>query len=111
MMPSIDNWRITPLKEVGQIFDAAVARRNQEPVQDQAAVAADDYDGGNHRPPSWKEAVKTFFAAKFEEPNWRTQIPDLDVIPNHELVDGQLVRFRGMIQVIKKALRRTFQFF
>ena len=31
---------------------------------------------------------------------WKKQIPSLNYTPNHLLIDGQLVRFQGMIQVI-----------
>merc|ERR1712226_1293616 len=50
----------------------------------------------------WKTKVSDFFAQKLNitsaSEEWKKEIPFLNAIPNHLLIDGQLVRFQGMIQ-------------
>ena len=81
-MPGIQDWRITPLVNVSQIFE-----QNIEAVDKN----------------QWKGKVTEFFHNKLnislENAEWKNSIPSLNHTPNHQLVDGQLVRFQGMIQV------------
>ena len=87
-MPGIQDWRITPLVYVSQIFE----QNNETPFN------------ANFDRNQWKAKVTDFFHQKLnitaEGTEWKKQIPSLNFTPNHLLVDGQLVRFQGMIQVI-----------
>ena len=87
-MPGIQDWRITPLVNVSQIFE-----QNNE-----------NSSNANYDRNQWKAKVTDYFHKKLnitaESTEWKKQIPSLNYTPNHLLVDGQLVRFQGMIQVI-----------
>ena len=88
-MPGIQDWRRTPLVNVSQIFEEHTRSRNPE------------HAGSNEN--VWKTKVSDFFAQKLNitsaSEEWKKEIPSLNAIPNHLLIDGQLVRFQGMIQV------------
>ena len=77
-MPGIVDWRTTPLQVIDQIFGE---HQKTAPLGQ-----------------TWTKNVEKFFADKLGPTEWN-QIPSLNVSPNHSLVDGQVVRFRGMIQV------------
>jgi hypothetical protein len=77
-MPGIVDWRTSPLQIVDQIF--------QE-------------NKGNNSGVKWHETVDKFFLEKLKPENGWNKIPSLNSSPNHSFVDGQIVRFRGMIQV------------
>jgi hypothetical protein len=79
-MPGIDDWRNTPLQIIDSIFN-------------------NRHKSGDSK--NWQGNVSKFFQDKLGPTEWHG-IPSLNVSPNHSLVDGQIVRFRGMIQVIKK---------
>ena len=87
-MPGIEDWRITPLRNISQIFEEHIRISSE---------------GGGDNTNPWTKKVGDFFVSRLNldssDGEWRKQIPSLNVIPNHHLIDGQLVRFRGMIQV------------
>ena len=70
-MPSKIDWNSTPLAVIDQIFS----------------------EGSN---PQWQSQVQQFFNEKFDE-NLK-HVPSLNHFKPSELLDGQLVRFRGMVQ-------------
>ena len=76
--------------------DQHLENRNNEGRIDQEHSARDN---GNQ----WKKKVSEFFSEKLnlssQGGEWRKTIPSLNLTANHILVDGQLVRFQGMIQV------------
>lgn len=76
-MPGIVDWRTTPLQVIDQIFE--------------------DHQRTGSAGQTWTKNVEKFFTDKLGPTEWN-QIPSLNVSPNHSLVDGQVVRFRGMIQ-------------
>ena len=89
-MPGVQNWQTSPLHFVDQIFS-----KNNVVVplsNDVEARALND-----RLKASFKE-VSTFFEDKVEPTKWST-IPSLNDVPVDDLYDGQIVRFRGMIQV------------
>jgi hypothetical protein len=77
-MPGIVDWRMSPLQIVDQIFDESQKSSS-----------------GNS---NWALTVESFFKEKFCQVDLN-EFPSLNSAPNHSLVDGQIVRFRGMIQV------------
>ena len=83
-MPGIVDWRTTPLNVIDQIF-----------------TDHHKSDGSAGDTKNWQENVSKFFQDKLGPEEWH-QIPSLNASPNHSLVDGQIVRFRGMIQVINQ---------
>ena len=78
-MPGIVDWRTSPLQVVDQIF------------QERQKSGSKDF--------SWHKNVEKFFKEKLAMIDLKG-IPSLNSAPNHSLVDGQIVRFRGMIQVL-----------
>ena len=76
-MPGIVDWQTSPLQIVDQIFQE---NRTSDSLK-------------------WHEKVEKFFSEKVGPENDWSKIPSLNSAPNHSLVDGQIVRFRGMIQV------------
>ena len=71
-MPGIEDWSTSPLTFVKQAFDSHLK------------------DGSE-----WPKNLNDFFTEKLQETR---QIPSLNETPNHNLVDGQIVKFRCMIQ-------------
>ncbi len=62
------------------------------------AKAFREGDGGKA---TWSQNVEKFFTEKLvtnNESQWKS-IVSLNDTPNHMLLDGQMARFRGMIQV------------
>ena len=47
---------------------------------------------------SWEEAANDFFRSRLSDLNVVRSLPSLNNTPTHDLIDGQLVRFRCMIQ-------------
>ena len=47
---------------------------------------------------SWEEKVESHFKAELERPGVVAGLTSLNTSPNHSLVEGQLVRFRAMVQ-------------
>ena len=97
-MPGIQDWRMTPLQNVSQIYEEHI--KNRQPQ------ASPNVERGINQLPAesnWKDKVSEFFGSKLNVSapgtEWRKQIPSINVTPNHLLTDGQLVRFQGMIQV------------
>jgi len=80
-MPVAQDWRTTPLQLVEKVFD------------DRARNPAAAGDGN-----PWHEKVTAFFKSRVEEAGALASIPSLNDVLNHELTDGQLVRFRSMVQ-------------
>ena len=75
-MPIANDWKAAPWTDIADIF-AAKASRNED----------------------WEAAVDEFFSAKLSStPNAALSLPSLNTTPIHELADGQMVRFRCMIQ-------------
>lgn len=90
-MPGVQNWQTSPLHFVDQIF----AKNNVvviPPSNDVGTRALND-----RLKDSFKQ-VSNFFQDKVEPTKWST-IPSLNDVPVDDLYDGQIVRFRGMIQV------------
>ena len=88
-MPGVQNWQTSPLHFVDQIF----SKNNViPPSNDVESRALND-----RLKASFKE-VSNFFQDKVEPTKWST-IPSLNDVPVDDLYDGQIVRFRGMIQV------------
>lgn len=78
-MPAVQDWKTTPLSIISKIFD-----ENKESSVNTST--------------KWEEIVVNFFEEKLStEEAWKS-IPSMNATPNHDLVDGQLVRFRCMIQ-------------
>jgi len=48
--------------------------------------------------PDWNKRIVDHFAKEFDLPANSCNIPSLNLVPNHSLTDGQLVRFRCMVQ-------------
>jgi len=80
-MPVAQDWRSTPLQLVERVFED---RTGQMPPPGEAQP--------------WHEQVTAFFKNRVEEPGALASIPSLNDVLNHELTDGQLVRFRAMVQ-------------
>jgi hypothetical protein len=89
-MPGVQNWQTSPLHFVDQIF----SKNNVVPLSDDAETTRALSD---RLKTSFKE-VSNFFRDKVEPSKWST-IPSLNDVPLDDLYDGQIVRFRGMIQV------------
>ena len=100
-MPGIQDWRMTPLQNVSKMFEEHVIRQRQP--ENRNEVEANQVQADNENEGQWTKKVSEFFATKLNitspDEDWRKEIPSLNVTSNHHLVDGQLVRFRGMIQV------------
>jgi len=79
-MPVAQDWRSTPLQLVEKVFED---RTGQVPQGE---------------PQPWHQQVTAFFKNRVEEPGALASIPSLNDVLNHELADGQLVRFRAMVQ-------------
>ena len=47
---------------------------------------------------SWEEKVESHFKAELNKPGVMTGVTSLNTAENHSLVEGQLVRFRAMVQ-------------
>lgn len=69
------DWRTSPLQLVAKIFESR---------QDHAEP--------------WEQRLGAQFESLLSNPNSLSSIPCLNSTPNHELSDGQLVRFRAMVQ-------------
>ena len=103
-MPGIQDWRMTPLVNVSQMFDEHIKSRNQHLMEN-----GNNRESNNQEHPArdngnmWKEKVSEFFSEKLnlssQDGEWRKKIPSLNLTANHLMIDGQLVRFQGMIQV------------
>jgi len=71
-MPVADDWRTCPLNLVNKAF--------------------------TNRQDNWEAAITGQFKHLLDNESVRRSLPSLNLTPNHELTDGQLVRFRGMVQ-------------
>ena len=103
-MPGVQDWRMTPLVNVTQLFEEHTKTRNQNLVENRIAEAEIHQQGSARNNESeWKNKVSSFFEEKLklssQDVEWRKQIPSLNLTANHLLTDGQMVRFQGMIQV------------
>lgn len=100
-MPGIQDWRMTPLVNISQKFDEDIKSRDQAlhlNGNDGIAMQQQSLSGSENQ---WKQNVSEFFAEKLKltsNDEWRKEIPSINITPNHLLIDGQLVRFEGMIQ-------------
>ena len=72
-MPGIEDWASSPLSVIDQAF--------QSHLKDGSA---------------WPSSVEKYFEEKLSQDN--LQLVSINEVPNHMLSDGQLVRFRCMIQ-------------
>ena len=99
-MPVIQDWRMTPLVNISQKFDEDIKSRDQAlHLNGNDAMQQQSLGGSENQ---WKQNVSEFFAEKLKltsNDEWRKEIPSINITPNHLLIDGQLVRFEGMIQV------------
>lgn len=51
----------------------------------------------------WEHEVMTYFSNQLgPADSWSAEFPSLNLVPTHELVDGQIVRFRYSDSVRKK---------
>ena len=102
-MPGIQDWRMTPLQNVSEMFEEHVKRRQSQAENGNVGVGINQVHADNGSQSQWMKKVSEFFATKLNmtssDEEWRKQIPSLNVTTNHHLIDGQMVRFRGMIQV------------
>jgi len=48
--------------------------------------------------PDWEKRILDHFSKEFARPDSVSTIPSLNLVPNHSVMDGQLVRFRCMVQ-------------
>jgi len=55
------------------------------------------FDTRGHSP-DWEKRIVDHFSKEFDLPANSCNIPSLNLVPNHSLSDGQLVRFRCMVQ-------------
>lgn len=69
------DWRTSPLQLVAKIFESR--QEHAEP---------------------WEQRITSQFQTLLSNPNSLSSIPSLNSTPNHELSDGQLVKFRAMVQ-------------
>ena len=76
-MPVANDWRISPWSDVAEIH----ARTTEAGA------------GGE-----WEKRVAEFFEARLASDAVVASLPSLNSTPVHELCDGQVVRFRCMIQ-------------
>ncbi len=90
-MPGVQNWQTSPLHFVDQIF----AKNNVVVIPPSNDVETRSI---NDRLKDSFKQVSNFFQDKVEPTKWST-IPSLNDVPVDDLYDGQIVRFRGMIQV------------
>ena len=101
-MPGIQDWRMTPHQNVSQMFEEHV-RRRQRQSENRNEVEGNQVQEDNGNECQLTKKISDFFATILiitsPEEDWRKKIPSLNVTSNHHLVDGQMVRFRGMIQV------------
>ena len=84
-MPVVQSWMTTPLHFVDEIFARQNDQRANLSVVSQTATSF--------------SRISDFFKEKFLPEKW-SNIPSLNDIPAELLYNGQVVRFRGMIQVI-----------
>ncbi len=87
-MPVAQDWRMTPWAAADQLFASKCSGGGD--------------DGAARRVnPSWEGDMRRFFRAKLGSDcaAWDAlALPSLNEIPAHRLVDGQVVRFRCMVQ-------------
>ena len=74
-MPSASNWKTTPWSTIDAIFRETAAH------------------GGD-----FTQRVEAYFNNELSRTEVWASLPSLNDVPAHELVDGQLVRFRCMVQ-------------
>ena len=84
-MPGVQNWNTSPLHFIDQNF----SYHNEELAGAQLT---------SERMKQLFDNVSNYFQDKFQPEKW-PEIPSLNDVPIEELYDGQVVRFRGMIQV------------
>lgn len=80
-MPSVQDWRTTPLMHVNKVFQQEVASRAE---------------GEANSDETWTSTIYSFF--KDNVSKGLSGIPSLNTTPIHHMLDGQLVTFRCMIQ-------------
>jgi len=73
-MPVADDWKTCPHNLVNKIYNT---RHEQE---------------------NWESNISSTFKDLLSCENTWNSLPSLNHLPNHEVTDGQLVRFRGMVQ-------------
>lgn len=77
MPAGIPDWRLNPWNWVDQIVEKSQSSPNSV---------------------SWSDQVDEFFSSKLQTPGVWESLPSLNDTPVHELQDGQIVRFRAMVQ-------------
>jgi len=83
-MPGCQDWRFAPWASgVDAVFQAHCGGDGQQQVD-----------------ANWESAVGSFFEDKLGRNGqaWASKVPSLNETTGRDLVDGQLVRFRGMVQ-------------
>ena len=97
-MPGIQDWRMTPLVNVSQMFDEQIKSRDQHLENRNNEGRIDQEHSARDNGNQWKKKVSEFFSEKLnlssQGGEWRKKIPSLNLTANHILVDGQLVRFQ-----------------
>ena len=73
-MPIANDWKVSPWTDIAEIH----------------ANSSDDNE--------WEKRVAAFFEARLASAEAVASLPSLNSTPVHELCDGQVVRFRCMIQ-------------
>jgi len=76
-MPVSEDMRTCPLTFVSKVYASHQGQGNEEP---------------------WETRAGNIFNEFLSSPDVAQSLPSLNLTPNHELTDGQLVRFRGMVQ-------------
>lgn len=88
MMPSVQDWCTAPLHVVGKVFAEHVTREGPPQQQHQ--------DGSEQV--TWQDEIKGYFSNRLSAPCQWQSVASINATPNYMLVDGQVARFRGMIQ-------------
>jgi hypothetical protein len=91
-MPGVLNWQTSPLYFVDEVF------KKQNSILETGSGSGNRQLTVPQQVQSLVDSISKFFEGKISSDKWAT-IPSLNDIPIDELYDGQVVRFRGMIQV------------
>ncbi len=84
-MPGVLNWLTTPLNFVDTLFARQAEQGGNLSVVSQTSASFD--------------RIADFFGDKLPPEKW-SLVPSLNDVPVEHLYNGQIVRFRGMIQVL-----------
>ncbi|XP_059088631.1 mini-chromosome maintenance complex-binding protein-like [Tigriopus californicus] len=115
MPAGIPDWRLNPWQWVDQIVEKSQSSPNSVSWSDQVDEFFDsklqtpgvcsipghqivEKSQSSPNSVSWSDQVDEFFDSKLQTPGVWHELPSLNDTPVHELQDGQLVRFRAMVQ-------------